>query len=75
MSVTYFSSFPNFVHFRRSGSEFTVGGFDLIVKNSEAVYRPDSTTNASVNASYFQPSLNIRLGNYVPPMDVPKSSQ
>jgi tubulin polyglutamylase TTLL9 len=51
-------------YFSRTGTEFTVGGFDLIVKNNEPVYRPDSPANASVNTSYFQSTLNIRLGIY-----------
>ncbi|KAI6186673.1 Tubulin--tyrosine ligase-like protein 9 [Aphelenchoides besseyi] len=46
----------------RTGNEFTVGGFDLIVKNNEPIYRPNSPANASINASYFNPTLNIRLG-------------
>ncbi|KAI6213640.1 Tubulin--tyrosine ligase-like protein 9 [Aphelenchoides besseyi] len=58
----------------RTGNEFTVGGFDLIVKNNEPIYRPNSPANASINASYFNPTLNIRLGNYVPPMNIPSCS-
>uniref|UniRef100_A0A914E5B7 Tubulin--tyrosine ligase-like protein 9 n=1 Tax=Acrobeloides nanus TaxID=290746 RepID=A0A914E5B7_9BILA len=61
----------DFTLYRRIGNETNVAGFDLLIKNNESVYRPESTTNASINPECFVPKLNIRLGNYVAPMQMP----
>ncbi|KAI1720719.1 tubulin-tyrosine ligase family domain-containing protein [Ditylenchus destructor] len=45
----------------RSGNEITVGGFDLLVRNSEPLFCPDSPANASINPQCFVHTLNIRL--------------
>ncbi|KAE9552355.1 hypothetical protein FO519_004438 [Halicephalobus sp. NKZ332] len=60
----------------RIGNETTVGGFDLLVKNNEILYKPESPANNLVSKDgsipgFFQPSMNIRIGNYVAPMQMP----
>ncbi|KAK0411426.1 hypothetical protein QR680_005648 [Steinernema hermaphroditum] len=46
---------------RLSGQETKVGGFDLLLRNNEPVFT-SATSDPSRKATFFTPSLNIRLG-------------
>ncbi|CAD5225891.1 unnamed protein product [Bursaphelenchus okinawaensis] len=55
----------------RTDQDLTVGGFDCLIKNNELVYRPKSEVLEKICPQFITSSLNIRLGSYVAPMDVP----
>uniref|UniRef100_A0AC35GQP8 ATP-grasp domain-containing protein n=1 Tax=Panagrolaimus sp. PS1159 TaxID=55785 RepID=A0AC35GQP8_9BILA len=58
----------------RTGNETTVGGFDLLIKNNEVVQNFESPANAILSNStppVFQSTINIRVGNFVSPMQMP----
>ncbi|VDK48720.1 unnamed protein product [Anisakis simplex] len=57
--------------YRLTGSEVTVGGFDLLIRNNEPLEIPPSASRTHRSSSFFIPTLNVRLGYYVPPIPVP----
>ena len=51
----------------RTGNETTVEGFDMLIKNNEIIYKPESPANNFISKDgtipgFFQPSMNIRIG-------------
>uniref|UniRef100_A0A0M3IL57 Tubulin--tyrosine ligase-like protein 9 n=1 Tax=Ascaris lumbricoides TaxID=6252 RepID=A0A0M3IL57_ASCLU len=47
-----------------TGIEVNVGGFDLLIRNNEPVEIPCAIRTGR-SAAFFQPTLNVRLGNEV----------
>uniref|UniRef100_A0AC34R240 Uncharacterized protein n=1 Tax=Panagrolaimus sp. JU765 TaxID=591449 RepID=A0AC34R240_9BILA len=60
----------------RTGNETLVGGFDLLVKNNETVYKPTAPSNSAISGNgtipgMFVPTMNVRIGDYVPLLHMP----
>uniref|UniRef100_A0A0N4Z3I1 Tubulin--tyrosine ligase-like protein 9 n=1 Tax=Parastrongyloides trichosuri TaxID=131310 RepID=A0A0N4Z3I1_PARTI len=53
-----------------NGNETSVGGFDLLVKNNEIIYK-SSYTPVEGEINPFNSTMNIKLGHYIKAMETP----
>uniref|UniRef100_A0A0K0E5K8 Tubulin--tyrosine ligase-like protein 9 n=1 Tax=Strongyloides stercoralis TaxID=6248 RepID=A0A0K0E5K8_STRER len=56
------------------GNETEINGFDLLIKNNETIYKSSYIPKEN-EINPFIPTLNIKLGHYVKPMETPFHSE